>query len=86
MPDERGYHLDIIDTAENEPAGDYSSSGPIGRSWVGIHFECCGVYARVYRQSGDNKYEGRCPKCRARVTLRVGPDGVSARIFRATPC
>ena len=86
MPDERGYHLDIIDSAESELAGEGSSASPSGRAWVGINFECCGVYSRVYRRPGADKYEGYCPKCRGRVSLRVGPNGVSARLFRATPC
>jgi len=55
------------------------------RPWVGIHFECCGVYARVYREPDASCYVGYCPRCQRRVTLRVGPDGVSARFFRASP-
>lgn len=53
------------------------------RPYVCIFFECCNVYARVYRQPDDRHYRGRCPKCLATVTLRVGPDGVPARFFRA---
>ena len=53
------------------------------RPWVGIRFECCGTYARVYRNAEGTVYRGTCPRCRAPVTLRVGPGGTSARFFQA---
>ena len=56
-----------------------------GRPWIGIHFQCCGVYTRVYRERDATCYEGRCPKCAASVSLRVGPDGVASRVFTARP-
>jgi len=73
----------MLDTNADSPE---PSPKPPGRArpYVGIHFECCRVYARVYRQPGQSEYVGRCPKCLARVRLRVGRDGVSTRFFRAT--
>jgi hypothetical protein len=53
------------------------------RHFVGIHFECCNVYTRVYRREDQREYIGRCPNCLRTVRLRVGPDGSSARMFRA---
>jgi hypothetical protein len=53
------------------------------RPYIGILFECCGVYARVYRQPDQRVYAGRCPKCLGPVRVRVGRDGVTTRIFRA---
>lgn len=64
------------------PGTDKSSHA---RPWIGIHFQCCGVYTRVYRSHDASRYEARCPKCAARVSLRVGPDGVASRIFTARP-
>lgn len=63
-----------------------SAAGQSGdRPWIGIHFQCCGVYTRVYRQRDATSYDGRCPKCAAKVSLRVGPDGVASRVFTARP-
>lgn len=53
------------------------------RRYIGILFECCGVYQRVYRREGQRVYEGRCPRCLRSVRVRVGPDGTEQRLFRA---
>ena len=55
----------------------------VGRPFVGIMFECCKVYQRIYRNAEGTAYEGRCPRCLRVVTLRVGAGGSEARIFRA---
>ena len=53
------------------------------RPFIGVLFDCCGVYARVYRQPDQREYLGRCPRCLRTLRVRVGPDGTPARIFRA---
>ena len=65
------------------PGTDQQSSASRGRPYVGILFECCGVYTRVYRRPDQRYYVGRCPNCLRLVRLRVGPYGTSARLFRA---
>lgn len=86
---ETGGQLDLV--LERDGTLRDASNAPIaggrteGRPWIGIHFQCCGVYTRVYRQREASSYEGRCPKCTAKVSLRVGPDGVAARVFTARP-
>ena len=60
-----------------------SGSGTRPRLYIGILFECCGVYVRVYRRPEQKFYYGRCPKCLRGVRVRVGPSGTSARLFRA---
>lgn len=53
------------------------------KKFLGIMFECCNVYRRVYINKEGNAYEGRCPKCYAVVKVRIGADGSDTRIFRA---
>ena len=54
-----------------------------GRPWLGVLFDCCDVYYRIYRNEEGTAYEGRCPRCGGRLRIGVGPDGVEARFFRA---
>lgn len=67
--------LDIYDNPDAQPAD--------ARPYIGILFECCRVYARIYRQPDGKMYEGRCPKCLRTVRVRVGKDGTTSRLFRA---
>jgi hypothetical protein len=80
--EEPPYHLEIEGVEGSDspgrPGGDL-----LGRPWVGIRFDCCDVYTRVYRNCEGTAYQGRCPRCTRQVTLRVGPDGTDARFFVA---
>ncbi|MEZ5064736.1 MAG: hypothetical protein R3B81_08355 [bacterium] len=51
--------------------------------FLGIHFTCCGVYGRIYRTRDRRAYEGRCPRCLARLRVPIGDGGVAQRFFRA---
>lgn len=55
-----------------------------GRPFIGIRFDCCGVYQRVYINEDRTAYVGWCPKCARKATVRVGADGTETRFFRAT--
>ncbi len=57
-----------------------ADSGP-ARPWLGVLFKCCHVYGRMYRDADGVRYTGRCPRCTAEVSARVGPGGTSQRIF-----
>ena len=80
-----GQHLDLTDLDaggdEDGPSGRTSR----GRLWVGVYYECCSTYARVYRRPDEMCYRGRCPDCGARVSIRVGPKGIAAKMLIATP-
>ena len=62
--------------------GSMRRSGP-RRKFLSIWFQCCHVYGRLYRNKAQTVYEGRCPRCGARVRALIGPHGTSQRIFRA---
>jgi hypothetical protein len=84
MDDDPSYRLDIDGLAEDGPA---AAAGALSgkRPWVGIRFNCCHVYTRVYRNLEGTAYQARCPFCLRPVTLRVGPEGTNARFFVAEP-
>lgn len=87
MSDEPSYILDVEGLREGAPQGTYGNMGaaPNGeRAWIGIQFECCSVYTRIYRNSAGTGYEGACPRCGRPVRIRIGPGGTSHRMFRAT--
>lgn len=67
------------DTYDEPPPDDADARRP----YIGVYFECCGVYARVYRRPDQMIYNARCPRCLAQVKVRVGPEGTNARLFRA---
>lgn len=70
----------------HDPANEQSTASGAaaqGRPFIGVHFECCGVYARIYRRPEQAFYVGRCPRCLRELRVRVGPNGTSTRIFSA---
>ena len=54
----------------------------VGRAFLGVHFECCNLYARIYKNRDGSAYEGRCPQCCAPVRVGIGKGGSSKRFFR----
>jgi hypothetical protein len=68
--------LDLYDD-ESPPTG-------LERPFIGVLFDCCGVYERIYRAPEHRVYRGRCPRCLRPIQIRVRPDGTRARLFRAS--
>lgn len=69
-----------------------SDAGPVSRRddssghakpFLGVQFECCQMYRRIYRNAASTAYEGRCPRCGALVSVPIGDGGSSSRFFRA---
>jgi len=79
MAEEReSYHIDL----SSEPPR-ASDKGRSARPFLGILFQCCGVYARIYLNRQGTAYEGHCPRCTRAIRVGVGPDGVNSRFFSA---
>lgn len=77
MADPRDYKLDISSLPPAEPAKDVNT----GRPFLSVHFACCGVYQRIYKNAEGTAYAGHCPRCAKPVRFAVGPGGTSARQF-----
>lgn len=54
------------------------------RKYVGVVFQCCRVYARIYVNAGGTAYTGCCPRCGKRLVVRIGPAGTDSRFFTAS--
>ncbi len=79
----------MMSDAPHEPldrSSGEAGSAPAGgkRNWLGIQFECCTTYSRIYKNGAGTAYVGWCPRCGRRVNVAVGPGGTDARFFRAT--
>jgi len=78
VSDPRDYRLNVGGLEEGKAPGDGARAQ---RPFLSVHFACCGVYQRVYRDADGKAYRGRCPRCARVVTFAVGEGGTSARSF-----
>ena len=58
-------------------------TNPKKSNYLGIMFNCCNVYARIYKNKDGSAYVGRCPKCMRTVKVPVGEGGTNNRFFNA---
>ena len=54
------------------------------RKFLGVMFECCKVYARLYINKEETAYSGRCPRCASPLEVKIGPGGTDNRFFTAS--
>jgi hypothetical protein len=77
-----GEHLDISSDVRASNVSQPRAAGE-SRRFVGVRFDCCSVYTRIYVNRDGTAYEGRCPRCARAVRLAIGPGGTDARFFTA---
>ena len=53
------------------------------KEFLGVHYQCCNVYARAYVNRDKTAYTGCCPRCGKRVHVAIGPGGTDNRFFKA---
>lgn len=75
---EKGRQLDLTSAYTPQSAGQVEAKN----CFLGIHFSCCDVYARIYTNRAQTAYVGNCPRCAKRVQLQIGAGGTDSRFFR----
>ncbi|MEO1129425.1 MAG: hypothetical protein AAFX05_06920 [Planctomycetota bacterium] len=68
----------------NPNSGCDDAAPTAARPWLGIFFNCCHVYGRIYRDGAGRRYSGKCPRCGTEVHASVGPGGTARRFFETT--
>lgn len=56
------------------------------REYLSIHFRCCNVYGRIYKNRAGTAYVGWCPRCASKLEVKVGKggQGTDQRIFQTS--
>ena len=62
---------------------DFGQGDKSTRPFVGVQFECCSIYARIYRNAAGTAYVGNCPRCAKKIELKIGHGGSDSRFFTA---
>jgi hypothetical protein len=75
----------IVDIPRVHGPGERAEEGSLrGRPWLAVHWRCCSIYSRIYRDRAGLTYRGRCPGCARPLNIQVGPGGTRCRFFEAT--
>lgn len=74
---------DPVAKQPDKTSGDASQLDRPRRPFIGIQFQCCRTYARIYRNAEMTAYVGNCPRCAGRIEVPIRHGGGSARFFSA---
>jgi len=86
MPNKIGKRLDITvgdDIGPTKKKAEKKKVSMKDRPYLGITFECCQIYSRIYINRDGTAYEGRCPRCMKPLKIEIGEGGTDCRFFRA---
>jgi len=59
----------------------------VKRKYIGVWFDCCQTYGRLYKNKEGTCYRGRCPKCLRPVRVYIDSSSENAtdrRFFRGS--
>ena len=76
---EKGRQLDLTSDVETQRLGQSNAKS----QFLGVHFACCDVYARIYANRDQSAYVGRCPRCTKQIRFQIGTGGTDSRFFTA---
>lgn len=81
------YILDLSTRRDASGPSPAPAAGPppTPRPWLAIHWRCCHVYSRVYRNPSASHYLAQCPSCGRSAKIEVAPTGLSTRFLEALP-
>jgi hypothetical protein len=83
MDERPDYILDLSSQSAGQPEAADPASSLKGRAWIAVHWRCCNVYNRLYKNAAGTAYTGRCPRCGKSATANVGAGGTDQRFFTA---
>ena len=53
------------------------------RHFLGVRFDCCRTYSRIYINQNQTAFVGHCPRCGKQIHVKISPDGMDAKFFSA---
>ncbi|UCC80742.1 MAG: hypothetical protein JSW64_05125 [Candidatus Zixiibacteriota bacterium] len=52
------------------------------KEFIGVIFKCCKKYSRIYLDDEKSSFLGWCPKCGAKMEIRISPNGSNSKFFQ----